>query len=217
MKSILVAVAAALVTAIAAFGIFVWHQSVIMKARIAPLFADYTPGPEIPAPQNDQAALELLALENHMIYPVDVMISDPTMVSRYKQQLKAIDYVREHQIVAVPQLLCYLDYSTNFMALIDPAHGQQFDQLSKVFPAYHALLTIPGEIPQLKAYCLDPSRPFTSRMGALMVLHAVDNDRDAHATAVQMHDQETNPGHRHEMEKAILPPNQWFHFWFVGD
>jgi hypothetical protein len=212
MRPILFFAAGAVVTAVALLGTFLSHAD----SRTKTLFADYTPGPEIPAPQNDQAALELLALENHLLHPISVVPSNPDLVMTYKRQLKTIDYVRERRLIAVPQLICYLDYATQFMVPIDAAHGQQFDLLSKLFPAYGALLDISGEVPQLKAYCLDPSRPFPSRIEALMVLHAVDDDADAHATAVQMHDQEKDPRHRQQMEEMILPSNEWFHFWFEG-
>lgn len=164
--SILVAIV--ILMAVALFKMISWD---IQGERL--MFADNTPTADIPAPANETVALRLISPENHM--PNICLRFDRAPEKRifYQKQLKAIDYIREHLIkAAIPDLILYLDYPTSGLeaALKDYAHGPEMDRSEKVWPAFGALMEIPGSDKVLRDYCLDASRPMRYRRAAFVIL-----------------------------------------------
>jgi hypothetical protein len=140
-------------------------------------FSDYTPTADTPEPANDIEALRLISPENHMPDVYESFIHHPERLKFYQRQLKAIDYIGARQIkAAIPQLILYLDYATSGAAAAfkDYAHGPETDRAKKVWPAFGALLEIPGSGEVVRDYCLDPVHPFRYRVAALDALYFID-------------------------------------------
>ncbi len=138
---------------------------------------DYTPTVNTPSPVDETDALRLIAPENHREHVVYPFFHNDAEIKFYQRQLKALDYIREHKIkAALPQLILYLDYPTSQMeaGLKDPAHGRETDRGKKVWPAFGALLEMPGSGEALQDYSLDPTHPMRYRQETFIILSYMD-------------------------------------------